>query len=155
MPVSFSWSVSTPSGPTPAVGAGAGGAAVAGADALRDLALDPVTGDLVLDETGDLVFNFGAAAIASDVASAWQTFLGEWFLDLSRGVNYIGLVFVKNPDLGGIERELRRVALVRDGVKDVELQLTFDRTARELSAAAQITPDYGEIFSLQFKVAEA
>ena len=73
------------------------------ATAIRDLAADPLDGELVIGE-GDLVFNFGPEAVASEIKSFCLTFgpgttedgefiEGEWFLDTSIGVNFWGAVF--------------------------------------------------------------
>lgn len=73
------------------------------ANAIRDLDVDDEDGELVLSE-GDLVFNRGARAVASDIKARCLTFgpgtppdgdfiEGEYFLDTSIGVNYWGAVF--------------------------------------------------------------
>ncbi len=144
MAVSFSFSVASSSS---TLGADASTAQIAAATALRDLELDPLTGDLSRS-AGDLVFNYGIAGIASDLASRWRTFKGEWFLDLNMGVDYFGVVFVGRPDLGAIEEEFRREALACPGVSGVTLTLSL--VARVLSVAAQITTDTGLIFGVTF-----
>ncbi len=143
MSISFSFTVS--SAPSPAAETPE---EAAGDVAIRDLDLDPLSDDITLVD-GDVLFNFGVAAIASDLASRWRTFKGEYFLDLTMGVDYWGVVFVGKPDLGSIETELRREALATPGVSAVSLQLEL-ATGRELNVSAQITADTGLIFGVQF-----
>lgn len=73
------------------------------ADLLLDQKLSsPTFQDLVIT-SGDLVLNGdGTQAILQDMLSALRFFAGEWFLDLSQGIDYFGVVFVKNPDMGAI-----------------------------------------------------
>lgn len=120
----------------------------AGDVAIRDEALDPLTGDVYLNGTdGDQVMLAGVEGIASDVKAAWAQVKGEWYLDLNEGVDYYGLVFVKNPNLGDIRDEFVRVALGRPGVVAVpKFEPTIDLSTRTLSASYEIEADTGEVF---------
>lgn len=150
MTVSFSFTVSSAPAATPATAPTS--AQTAGADAIRDMKLDSTTGDIVLDDTGDLVFVSGLDAIASDLKSRWLTFKEEWFLDLDMGVDYWGIVFKKNPDQGAIEQEFRREALETPGIDLMKLQLQR-ATNRRLDVTAVATTDTGEIFKVALGVA--
>lgn len=143
MPVTFSWSVSDPSAAETTDDTDA-------VDPIRDMDLDPTTGDIYTDD-GDLAFNSGVAAIASDLKSRWSTFKGEWFLDLDMGVDYWDVVFVHQSDLGAIEAEFRREAMACPGVTAVEFTLT-PAAGRELNIAAQVTVDTGAILDVAFGV---
>lgn len=148
MTVTFSFTVTAPPATIPTTSTAS---QVAGAEAIRDLKLDAVTNDIVLDSTGDLTFISGVEAIASDLKSRWLAFKGEWFLDLDLGIDYWGVVFVKAPDLGAIEAEYRREALATPGVAAVALTLTR-ATGRALNIRAQVTTNTGQIFGVVFGV---
>jgi hypothetical protein len=54
-------------------------------DAIRDIALDPITGELLFKD-GDLQLVAGKDAILSDIKGTLLFFQGEWFLDLNAGM---------------------------------------------------------------------
>jgi hypothetical protein len=116
---------------------------------LRDEALDDFTGDVVLDGTdGDQQFVYDVDGIASDVVSAWKQVKGEWFLNLEEGVDWFGKVFVKNPDLGDIRNEFRRVALTCPGVTDLPVfSPVLHSATREMDATYEIRCDNGQVIA--------
>lgn len=69
---------------------------------MSDLKLDPVTGDLAL-ENGDLVLleqdSGDTAEVAQKLRQALLFFKGEWFLDTEAGVPYHQDIFGKQRDL--------------------------------------------------------
>lgn len=117
--------------------------------ALRDEKLDPLTGDVVLSPVdGDQEFDVGVAGIASDLKAAWSVIKGEWFLNLDDGVDYYGLVFVKNPDLGAIRQDFIRVALTVPGVVQVPtFEPVVDAATRTLSASYEVECDTGLVIT--------
>lgn len=149
MPISFVFSVSVPAS-TP-ISATASAAVVAGAEALRDKALDQLTGDLQLGSDGDQVYVAGIAAIASDLKSNWLFVKGEWFLDTSKGVDYWGVVFAKGATLEAIEDEFRREALATKGVAAITLNIT-KRAGRVLEVEAVVTTNTGLVFNASLAV---
>lgn len=144
MPISFTFSVAAPPGFVAGTGANDTAARDAGALALRDKKLDPLTGDLQLDDTGDQVFTTGVDGIAADLKSNWLFFKGEYFLNLLKGIDYWGVIFAKGSTLQDCEEEYRREALATPGVAAIDLVLT--KTGRQLGVAAVVTTDTGLIF---------
>lgn len=144
MPSSFSFTIaglasSVPVTTTPG--------AVAGETALRDEALDVLTGDLKLDAVAEQVFVIGMDGIASDVKARWQQVKGEWWLNLEEGVDWYGLVFVKHPDMQAIREEFIRVALTAPGcVEVVQFDPELNTTTRTLSVTYALRGDTGQIF---------
>ena len=79
-----------------------------------DLALDPLTRDLVI-RGGNPVLLSGAARVAQAIGIRLRTFAGEWFLDTGHGVPYFERVFGKQrPEL--VEAVLRAQILSVRGV---------------------------------------
>lgn len=142
MPASFSFTlISTTTGAT--VPATAPFGAVAGADAVRDFRLDATTGDLVLDENGDLQVITGAEGVASDIAARLQTFAGECFLDLGLGLPYFEEILGKHP-LPRIEEIFRQAILETPGVAGLE-SFSVTKTGRALGVAFRASTDFSTI----------
>lgn len=146
MPVTFSWPVPTPAPATPssiiidAVGE-------AGATAPRDEELSDFNGDQVL-VAGDQVLLVGQDGVLSDVLARWQLVKGEWYLDTSIGVDWYGVVLVKNPNLGNIRAEFEREALKAPGITALlKFDQTFDAARRSLSVDFALQDDLGNIIS--------
>lgn len=125
--------------------------------AIRDLALDPTTGDLLLEE-GDLVFLVGVEAIASDIESAVKTFgpgqppdddfkEGEWFLDTTIGVDYWGKVLRGSVTKSDAEQAFIMEVLKRPGVVDV-VNVVSTLEDRELDLQADVLIDTGQVISI-------
>lgn len=82
-----------------------------------DLALDPLTRDLVIRD-GNPVLLEGAPRVAQAIGIRLRTFQGEWFLDTGHGVPYLDRVFGKQrPEL--IEAILRAQILSVQGVRRI------------------------------------
>lgn len=127
----------------------------AGDVALRDEALDVLTGDVSLNATdGDQVMLEGVEAICSDLKSAWQQVKGEWWLNLDEGLDWYGIVLVKKFDLGAIRQEFERVALTVPGfVRFVEFTAAVDVATRRCSVTAEVEADTGLIFTVEATLA--
>lgn len=129
-----------------------GGAPSAAGDvALRDEALDTITGDVVLNGAdGDQLMIYGIDGIASDLKAAWQTVKGESFLDLNDGLDWYGIVFGRRPDLGAITQEFRRVALTVPGIVALRKFIpSIDTATRTLSADYEAEANTGLVFGEQ------
>ena len=74
-----------------------------------------------LDQTsGGIVLVDGAQQVLQQIRSNLRTFLGEYFMDVTKGVPYFELVFQKGTGQGVIEGLLKQAIVNTDGV----LQLT-------------------------------
>ena len=71
-----------------------------------DLKLDDLTNDISLS-SGDLVTVTGLEEAGQRIRDRLKTFITEWFLDLSYGVDYLGKILVKNPRTGIIAAHFR------------------------------------------------
>jgi hypothetical protein len=114
---------------------------------VSDLALDPVTGDLLL-VAGRAKLVTGAAAVAQSWASHLTMGRGEWFLDRSSGIDF------QNDILDKFRPTVARAVFTqasRDtpGVADVRnLRFALDRRTRLLRVAAEVVLDTGSIQTL-------
>lgn len=81
---------------------------------------------------------------AQKIANRLDLFVGEWFLDLREGVPYYEAILgQKNPRLELIKRIFRRAIMSVEGIADVDIVMTFDKSARELDWSATATTDEG------------
>ena len=78
--------------------------------------------DILLDESGDIRLNeYEDATLTGSVIQVHlRWFLGEWPFDESRGVDWFGDMFVKNPDTDQISRMIRSEIAGIDGIQSVE-----------------------------------
>jgi hypothetical protein len=81
-----------------------------------DIKLDPMTHDLALSKTNDLVLIDGAERIAQQIKVTLLTFFGEWFLDTTFGVPYLEIILIKNPNRAEIENIIRQKVRAVPGV---------------------------------------
>jgi hypothetical protein len=109
-----------------------------------DLLLDQETNDLVINEFGDLVLVTGPDQALQAIAYQLRTQLGEWFLDETVGVDYQGLVLVKNPDLGVIRTEFLRALLYVPEVLRVR-RLELEQTGRTLVVSFEAIVEAGAV----------
>ena len=97
-----------------------------------DIKLDPLTHDIALSKTNDLVLIDGAERIRQQVKVTLLTFFGEWFLDTTFGVPYFEVVLIKNPRRAEIENVLRQRVRDVPGVSAVpNVEIEIDAAARQ------------------------
>lgn len=111
-----------------------------------DIGIGRGSHDLVFNQRNDVLLINGPERVAQDLKIALLMFLGEYFLDETVGVNYMGAILVKNPDRILIESILRAVASkVRDVNQVLELTLLIDHPARKLGVAVVVQTPYGPV----------
>lgn len=104
-----------------------------------DIALDPDTGDLLI-EGGDLVLTTGRDAILQHLTIRLQFFLGEWEWDTRIGVPYFQDVLVKAPDLNVVRTLLRETITSTPGVTGLQnFELDLDGRTLRLDFEASTT----------------
>lgn len=112
------------------------------------------------DSCGDIVVPLrratGAEAVGILVRAAVLLYVGEWFLDVDRGVKWLptndGSVQERDAILGQpynpakIRAELRRVILTVTGVGSVaSLRTSFDADERTLEVATTVRTAFGDV----------
>lgn len=115
---------------------------------MPDLKLDPATGDLYLAASGDLALTDDASGETTQqlIRVALKSILGEWFLDTRRGIDYFGLVWLKNPNLAAIQATFKDAILGVPGVAAItSYNQIFDRQARSLSVTGTVQTATGAV----------
>jgi hypothetical protein len=109
---------------------------------MRDLAF--VNGDVVFDETSNLVFVEDEALVAQRVEERLDEQLGEWSFDITQGLDYLGQIFVKAPNLEVVRALILDVVL---GVPEVSTALVrLDTTEeRTLLVSLDISTTHGDV----------
>ena len=114
-----------------------------GTGVARDLLLGP-DGDLAFS-AGDLVLVRGTQAIAQEISIRLKFFLGEWFLDILAGVDYLNQVHTKPPDLARAANVLAQEIAKVPGVARVEtVSPSFIGTERRMEVSYTVTLESGE-----------
>jgi hypothetical protein len=112
---------------------------------MSDLALDPATGDLLLDEAGRAGLCVGAEAVAQAWACHLTLFRGECFLDPTLGIDYQGVVLVKSPRAQVLRALFAQATRETPGVAAVsKLRFALDRGTRVLSIEATVVLEEGD-----------
>jgi len=106
-----------------------------------------------LDADGDLDLTdgrfrrvTGAEAVCQRLRMRLGTWLSEWFLDIRKGIDYRGQVFVKRPDLSVISALMReQIVTCPDVVALDYFRPVWDRATRHLSVSFRASTIYGPI----------
>jgi hypothetical protein len=113
---------------------------------MPDRKLDPATGDYFRAPSGDFAQTDDTSGETTGqlVRIALKTLLGEWFLDTTRGLDYVGLIFVKNPDLAAVEASIKDLILSIPGVAGIPIyKQSFDRPNRKLIVSGTLLDTQG------------
>lgn len=120
---------------------------------MKDIALDPTTGDLLL-KNFDLQLVDGKDQIAQNLAIRLRFILGEWFLDTTAGVPYYDDFFIKAPNQIRVESVLKEEILDTPGVDRIlSFTSNFDDQLRTYSVTFSVSTIQGEIALTQELVA--
>lgn len=106
-----------------------------------DFALSASSHDLLIVDN-DLKLIDKAERIAQQIKITLKFWLGEWFLDTSKGVPYLEYILVKNPNLNHIRAIFREKILDVPGVTAINtLDLVHDRQNRKLTVSYEVEAD--------------
>ena len=106
-----------------------------------NFALDPVYHDLYLNADGSLATTDDVGTpLDQRIDCRIRTFLGEFWQDIGIGIDYFGIVFVKNPDIGTIRNAFSLEIQKVQGVKQINsLDVVQDRANRSLTVTFNVT----------------
>jgi hypothetical protein len=111
-----------------------------------DKKLDETTGDIEV-VNNDVSLTSGLAAKRQHLEQRLRTFLGEWFLDTSRGVPYFQDILVKNPNFNAVSAAFKNTILGTAGALEIlEFELDFDDTVeRQLNFDTKVRFEEGDV----------
>lgn len=112
---------------------------------MNDLALNPLTGDLLI--TGlDLSVIKGADRARQNLEIKLKLWQGEWFLDTEFGTPYIDQILGKQITLSGSVAALKKSILEVSDVSGIEsFKYNYDRQARSMKVDFSCSTPYGLI----------
>ena len=113
----------------------------------RDILLDVTTGERVL-VGANYLFAEGGAAVKQGIAARVRLFLGEYWLDEGRGVDYFGKILIARPQPMVVEAELSRaIADTPDvtAVKAVSYDKQTNANGRRATVAYACTSTAGPV----------
>ena len=89
-------------------------------DLLLDLDPDSANyGDFLLTNNDLTIVTDQKLGIEQFILQRLRTYLGEWFMDLSIGVDYFGQILLKNPDIADIDAIIQTTILQTPGVNEL------------------------------------
>lgn len=112
---------------------------------MKDLALDPVTHDLLITNF-DLSTVDNKEQVTQNLGIRLRFFLGEWFLDVSAGMPYYQSIFQKNPNQINVESVIKSEIINTVGIREI---LTFasqyNNSNRQFSVQFTALTDEGSV----------
>lgn len=101
--------------------------------------------DFELDSNGDIAVVDNAEAVKEAVVYYLQTFLGDIYVDLTKGVNYFGIVFNNQTTLMQKKNEIQRNVLKIEDIISVDnIDIKFQNKNREMLLELKYTSIYGQ-----------
>lgn len=116
---------------------------------MNTLTLD-TSWDLIVDGRGNIGVSTAQAAIAQDVASAAQTFLGELWYEPNVGVPYTQDILGQNPPLTLMQEAYDAMALTVPDVVQAKTTLEPITVERTLHGVIQVIDIDGEALNTTF-----
>lgn len=110
---------------------------------MSDLALDPLTGDLLL-ENGRARLVSGAEFVRQNWPTRLTLFKGECFRDRSLGIDFQNEVLIKRPNPTVLRARFAQATRETPYVRTVkDLRFALDARTRTLAVTAQVALDDG------------
>lgn len=112
---------------------------------MSDLLMDLDTNDLKIIN-GDLSIVTGTDAIAQDLQQTLQVWLGEWFLDTTKGIAYRQQILVKNPNMDIVQADLINAAAAVPGVTQIlDSSFSYGASNRSLTVSIAVQDSNGQV----------
>lgn len=112
---------------------------------MNDLALDPLTNDLEVDNV-DLFVIKGADRVRQQLVVKLRLWTNEWFLDTEFGTPYLERILGKQITLGGAVAAIKESILeVADVQQITRFDFNFDRRERRLVVDFDASTPFGLI----------
>jgi hypothetical protein len=73
-------------------------------------------------------------------------FFKEWFLDTTKGMDFYGTLFVKNPNLNAVDNMIKITIVDTEGVLELlEYNADYSFSDRKLNVTFKVNTIYGEL----------
>jgi len=103
------------------------------------------TGDMDLTD-GNATLTSGSEATAQRISQRLKLFLGEWFLDLTRGVPYFQQILVKSPNPVVVDAVLKREIIADPAVLELQrFDVSLDTGLRLMTVDFKVLTDAGPV----------
>ena len=107
-----------------------------------DIKLDPQTHDIVIHN--DLSFVKDIDYVTQKLKLNLWFFLGEWFLETSKGIPYIQEIMGKDTNISQVEAIIKTEILRTPYVNELsKFDLTIDRAQRKMFITFTVNTDFG------------
>lgn len=116
---------------------------------MNTLLLDPSTGDLLLDASGNIAMATEPYAVAQDVASAIKLFAEELYFDTTQGIPYFDQILGHSPTLGYIKSQVEAAALTVPGVVSAQATL-YRANNRQVTGQVLVIDTTGQSHNVTF-----
>lgn len=110
-----------------------------------------INGDIdITNNEMTLTAHLSDEEIVQSLKQNLKTFLGEWFLDLTIGLPYIQVIFVKGTPVEVIETAFKNAIIKTIGVSTLNSfdDLDLDTTTRELKVNFDVTTINGNTITI-------
>lgn len=110
-----------------------------------DIALDPMTGDLLLLERSAVLVQ-DVDQIAQNLSIRLKFMLGEWYLNVLAGIPYYQFFFIKNPIQSQVESFLVDEITSTRGISQItSFSSSYDGANRKFAVIFGCKTIFGEI----------
>lgn len=112
---------------------------------MRNLYIDPVTNDLILENRNLRLTATITEWLSAKIEQRLKTFFGEWFANQEIGVPYYSEILGKQVDINNVQVIFSEVILATAGVAEiVEFSIDFDASTRTYSYDFIVLASMGE-----------
>jgi len=116
---------------------------------MKDFLLTENTNNLSLINRDFSFTENNSSFLAQKLKIRLSFFLGEWYLNVLKGIPYFEEILIKNPDLNYIEDLLKTEIITTPGVDTLEsFNLTYENSTRELLIEFSVKTLEGEIIAI-------
>lgn len=112
---------------------------------LFDLAIDPITGDL-LNENNDLSIVKGVDSLNQRLRQRLRFFVNEWFLDQIAGLPFYTDILIKTPNIDSIDSIIKaEIKETESIIEIIEYDSVLDSALRGFTVTFKARSEFGVV----------